>query len=135
MTAALTARDTIRAIIEATFPDLAGRVEAQRSDVVERLPAAAVYISDIESEPVARAQVERTASISVEIHRQAANVEDVLFTNAETLEAAVYASRKTLAPGIKRVHLASTTVERDPQERRAASIILTFSAKFAESLT
>lgn len=135
MIQALTIRESIQAILEAVSPDLAGDVTPQRLDVVERLPAAAVYLSNIECEPVARAQVERTASIAVEITRRAEDVERVLLTEAEAIESAVYAARKSLAPAVKRVHLASVDLERDTQDQRRATLVATFAVKTAESIT
>ena len=136
MTTALTARNAIADLLESTFTELAGKVEKGKRDMIEKWPCASVYVGQIQSEPIAtRGHVERTVSIEVELHRKSENVEEVLLINAETLEAAVYASRNTISPNIKRIYLSDANVQKDPQQKGLATLNITFSITISASLT
>ncbi len=127
MTEALAARDKMIEIIEATFTEFAGKVENQKRDVVESFPAASVYLEPIESAPAAaRGHVARTLSIGVSITRKSSTIEDTLLTDAEDLERAVYAARKSFDSKIKRVHLSNAEIEVAPSDKYLATLVLSF---------
>lgn len=135
MTEALTARDAIVALLESTFPELVGKVAKHKRDMVERFPSASVYLANIESEQTtSRGGVQRTMSLGVEIYRQSSNVEDVLLTNAETIERAVYAERGNIAPAVKRIHMSNTELQTDPQQKNVGTLTLTFSMQSQANL-
>lgn len=94
MSRAIEIRNHIKSVLETTFPDLVEKVSFQKQDTVDKFPHASIYLEQMESVKAAmRGKRERTQPVSVVIYRKAADLEEVLHGNADTLESAIEATR------------------------------------------